>query len=125
MERKEALTLLAVLAREFPTGANSVAELDEALLVLTPLLRKLLPVFVLSGVRTLPASEEAAQGDTEKEYWFAAADPELAASLACWLDKDLVDRLKKVGVVTFETPTGVQKKKLGELLQRSRRETTG
>ncbi len=125
MERKDALIALKELAREFPGGTLSAAELDEVLIALAPLLRKLLLVYLIAGVRPLAGEEARAHNDTELEYWFAATDPELAAALARWLSEDLMARLKRAGVVTFESPAGVQKLPLDALLARVRKDTTG
>lgn len=102
MERKEALENLRNLIREFPAGTGSVTELDEVVVVLLPLLHQVLPAFVLAGVRTLDGREAELRDDTEAEYWFSAADPELTTAMSLWLLRDLCERLKRAGQVEVE-----------------------
>jgi hypothetical protein len=125
MERKEVLATLVQLAKELPDGPASSTELDEMMGALRPLLRKLLSIYVVGGVRLLPPAEAVQGGDTEKEYWFAAADPELAGGLAYGTGDDLRDRIINKGTVTFEASGREQKMPMREFLKRLRQETTG
>ena len=117
--------MLRNLASEFPAGTNTVAELDEMLVTLYPLLQKLLPAYIILGVRTLDAKEAVLRNDTEAAYWFAGADPELITALALWLLHDLVERLKRAGTVEMAGPGAVQKIPLEALLKQLKHGTGG